>query len=202
MEMKHLKPYHLAWIVCLVAAGLYFMLPKKAPVETSDSSSPVAGSSVGGPFTLTDHDGHLVTDKSWPGEYLLVYFGFTYCPDVCPLGLNRITDAMNKLPQDIQERIRPVFITVDPERDTVEELKKYVALFHPRMVGLTGTPEQIDEVKKTYRVYAEKEGDSEHYMVNHSAYTYLMAPDGTLEAIFSHDTTVDEMAGKLKDRVN
>lgn len=213
--MKRLKPHHVIWLICIAGFIALFSIPALRPayladgprtvveatLEKDSTSQKVAGSSVGGPFQLIDQDGRQVTEKSWPGQYLLLYFGFTHCPDVCPLGLNRLTEALNKLPPEQVAHIQPVLITVDPERDTPAELKTYVALFHPKLVGLTGTVQQIEEIKKNYRVYAEKQGNDKDYMVNHSAFTYLMAPSGELDSVFSHDTTVDEMALKLSERV-
>ena len=118
----------------------------------------IGKATVGGPFTLTDHTGRRVTDKDFRGQHLLVFFGFTYCPDVCPSGLQVMTAALEELGPKA-EKITPIFISVDPERDTPEQLALYVSSFHPRLVGLTGTPEEIQQVAKAYRVYYKKVED-------------------------------------------
>ena len=110
---------------------------------------------IGGPFELTDQDGNTVTDQTYKGKLMLIYFGFTYCPDACPTALGVMSAALDKL--DVAaERVVPMLITVDPERDTPAVLKDYVSNFHPRMVGLTGTPEQVAQVAKAYRVFYQK----------------------------------------------
>lgn len=194
-----MRPSTLSAIICfiglLAVASLWVLRP---PVPTESS---VAGAAIGGPFTLIDHNGRAVTEKSWPGKYLLVYFGFTHCPDVCPLGLTTIAEALNGLPEATVKKIQPLFITVDPERDTAKSLHAYIPLFHEKLLGLTGSVAEIEKVKKDWRVYAEKQGSGADYMVNHSAFTYLMAPDGTLAHIFAHDTKPEEMQKVLEDLV-
>lgn len=191
---------NLAWAVCVVAIAALIALWMTQP-QPSQQETKVAGVAIGGPFTLTDHNGNAVTQTSWPGQYLLVYFGFTHCPDVCPLGLNTMTEALNKTPEKIVARIQPLFITVDPARDTAQALREYMPLFHKKLLGLTGTEAQIAAVEKAYRVYAEKQGTGADYMVNHSAFTYLMGPDGTLLKIWPHKTSADEMADDFKTLV-
>ncbi len=190
----------ISWMICVIGllsvAALWVVRP---PVPTEGSTQQVAGVQIGGPFALTDQNGETKTEKSWPGQYLILYFGFTHCPDVCPLGLNNITEALNALPDDTVSRIQPVFITVDPLRDNADALKNYVPLFHKKLVGLTGTEQQIEDVKKAYRVYAQKQGDGRDYMVNHSAFTYLMSPKGELLRAFPHNTPPSEMADVIKE---
>lgn len=193
-----LRPAHISWILCTIALvvffGAFFIVrphPPHEPVPTA-----VAGH-VRAEFTLTDHLGKSVTAASWPGKYMLVYFGFTHCPDVCPLGLNKMAEALDTLDTAQRVLVQPVFITVDPERDDVAALAEYVPLFMPDLVGLTGTAAQIDSAKKSFRVYAQREGDGPDYMVNHSAFTYLMGPDGSLAHVFSHDTTAPDMGAFL-----
>ncbi|MCH8684070.1 SCO family protein [Pedomonas mirosovicensis] len=157
---------------------------------------------IGGPFSLVDHTGKPVTEKSWPGKHLLVYFGYTYCPDVCPADLQNMSLALTTLEKENPKaaaEIQPLFITIDPERDTVLALKDYVSLFHPRLVGLTGTPEQIEAAKKSYRVYAvkrEEEGASD-YLMDHTALIYLISPKGEYEAHFTSNTPPAVMAKRL-----
>lgn len=151
------------------------------------------GAVVTAAFSLVDHTGKNVTAASWPGKYMLVYFGFTHCPDVCPLGLNKMAEALDSLDAKTRTKIQPLFVTVDPDRDDTAALAQYVPLFMPDLVGLTGTAAQIDAAKKSFRVYAQRTGDGPDYMVNHSAFTYLMKPDGSLAHVFPHDTTGADM---------
>ena len=156
--------------------------------------------SIGGPFTLEDGNAKPVKDRDFRGRYMLVYFGYTFCPDVCPTTLNAIADAMDRL-GPAADRIQPVFITVDPKRDTPAAMKAYAAAFGPRIEGLTGTPEQIAAVAKAYRVYYAEHrtgpgpGD---YAMDHSSVLYLMGPDGTFVAPLRADATGQEMAASLK----
>ena len=144
----------------------------------------LVGARIGGDFTLTNQDGNPTRWSDFDGKYRIVYFGYTYCPDVCPLDLNRIMlgyRMLEKSNPDVAAKIQPIFITVDPERDTVEVVKTYVSHFHPRLVGLTGTPEQIEAVKTDFVVVAGKEGDqtaTQDYLVNHTRTPFLFGPDG------------------------
>ena len=189
-----LRPSSIAWMLCLLAGlslfGIY------VANNTGNETSPYAGS-VGGPFSLVNHNGVQVTEKSWPGKYLLIYFGFTHCPDVCPTGLNKIAEALNALPANKVEKIQPLLITVDPARDTTKDLKNYVELFHPKLIGLTGTDAQIEQVEAAFKVYAQKQGDSKDYMVNHSAFTYLLNPDGQVVGLYSHEMTSKDMENQI-----
>ncbi|HEX5325884.1 MAG TPA: SCO family protein [Acetobacteraceae bacterium] len=138
------------------------------------------GVAIGGPFTLQNGAGQTVTDRSFRGKYMLVYFGYTYCPDVCPTTLQSVAGALDALGAKA-DRIAPIFITVDPARDTPAVMQRYTAAFSPRLVGLTGTPEQIAQVTKEYHVYAAKHvtgpGPND-YSMDHSSILYLMGPDG------------------------
>ena len=154
---------------------------------------------VGGPFTLTDHTGKRVTDREFRGKFLLVFFGFTNCPDVCPTALQVMAAALERLGPNAQ-RITPVFVSVDPEHDTPALLAAYVSSFHPRLVGLTGSPAEIDAVAKAYRVYVKKVNDPKStagYTMDHSSIIYVMGPDGTYRTHFTHATTPNAMADRL-----
>jgi len=154
---------------------------------------------VGGAFTLTDQTGKRVTDRDFRGKFLLVYFGFTNCPDVCPTALQVMAAALDKLGANA-ERITPVLITVDPEHDTPALLASYVASFHPRFVGLTGSPAEIDAVTKAYRVYVKKVPDPKStagYTMDHSSIIYVVGPDGAYRTHFTHATSPDAMADRL-----
>lgn len=154
---------------------------------------------VGGPFTLTDQNGKRVTEQDFRGKLMLIYFGFTYCPDVCPTALQVMAAALDKLgPKG--ERITPVLISVDPERDTPAQLAQYVKSFHPRLVGLTGSPQEVEAAAKAYRVYFKKVADPKStagYTMDHSSIVYVMGPDGQYRAHFTHATSPDVMAERL-----
>lgn len=152
-------------------------------VPAQNSQPPLAGARIGGPFTLTDQNGRTVSDTDFAGQYRLVYFGYSFCPDVCPVDVQRMAQglkAFEAADPAAGARVQPVFITVDPARDTSAVLKDFVAAFHPRLTGLTGTQAEIDTAKRAYRVYAAKgEGtDPQNYLMDHSAFIYLMDPDG------------------------
>ncbi len=144
---------------------------------------PLAGARIGGAFALTDQDGKIRRDSDFAGKYRIVYFGYTYCPDVCPTDMAKIGQAMKLLDKEVPrvaQKVVPIFITVDPERDTPAAIKQFVANFHPRVVGLTGSPQAIAAVAKTYAVYFRKQppGPGGGYMVDHLAVAFLMDPDG------------------------
>ncbi len=166
--------------------------------DVQPASGGDAWGSIGGPFTLVDENGKTVTDQDFRGKWLLVYFGYTYCPDVCPTSLARNGGAIDLL-GDKGEQVVPVLITVDPQRDTPEKLKDYVHSFHPRMVGLTGTPDQIAQVAKEYRVFYLKppQGDDRDYLVDHSSLSYLIRPDGRFVQHFSYRASPQELADQL-----
>ncbi len=158
---------------------------------------------IGGPFTLVDQTGRTVTQDTLKGKWSLIYFGYTYCPDVCPTSLSAMTLALEALPPEVVAKITPVFISVDPERDTVKQLALYHESFHPSFLMLTGTPEQVREAAKAYRVYYRKaENDSAtEYLMDHSSITYLMDPKGNYVTHFGHDVTADGMAETLKKTI-
>ena len=156
---------------------------------------------VGGPFALTDQTGHARTNEDFRGRLMLVYFGFTTCPDVCPTDLQAIGLALDKLGPDA-ENVQPIFITVDPERDTATHLAEYMPLFHPRLIGLTGSAEAIRNVADAYKVYYAKvplkDGD---YTVDHTAYIYLMDRDGNYLGFFPPGTSAERMVEIIKPRL-
>jgi cytochrome oxidase Cu insertion factor (SCO1/SenC/PrrC family) len=154
---------------------------------------------IGGAFTLTDNTGKRVTDQDFHGKYTLVFFGFTSCPDICPAGLQLIAGALQKLGTKAQ-LITPIFISVDPQRDTPEKLAAYVKNFDPRLVGLTGTPEEIAAVAKAYKVYYAKVPSKERpddYTMDHTSIIYVMDPKGEFVTHFTPSTSVNDMAAKL-----
>jgi protein SCO1/2 len=180
-----------------VVAGLALLLtlnPGRAPVETSGTAL------IGGPFTLVDQTGKTVTDADYAGRYKLIFFGYTHCPDICPAELQVMAQALDRL-GDKADKIVPIFITLDPERDTPAVMTDYVKNFSPRLVGLTGTPEQVAAAAKAYRIIFTKVEDPDSangYSVDHSALAYLMGPDGSYVDHFAYGTGAQDMAEKLK----
>jgi len=148
---------------------------------------------IGGPFALVDHTGKARTDEDFRGKLLLIYFGYSYCPDVCPTDLQQISLAVDRLGTS-GEAVQPLFITLDPERDTTAHLADYVSLFHPRVIGLTGTAEQIRRVALAYKVYyAKYPAGSLDYVVDHSSFIYLVDENGKYIGFFPPGTTADRM---------
>lgn len=166
----------------------------------------MAGAQLGGPFSLIDQDGKPVTQENFAKDYKLIYFGFTYCPAICPTELQKVARAMNELEQEAPEaaaHLQPIFISVDPERDTPEVMKGYVQQFHPRLIGLTGSPEQVEAAKKAYRVFAKKVQDEtmNDYTVDHSSFIYLMSPDDQLLAMYRVNDNAEDLAGDIKKHI-
>ena len=144
-------------------------------------------------FTLTDHFGRTVTEAAFRGRYLLIYFGYTFCPDICPTSLTAIAEVLKQLGPKA-DKIVPILISFDPGRDTPAALADYVALFGPGFVGLTGTPEQVAAAAAQFGVVYRKVGDGADYVIDHSADIYLVGPDGRYVATFRHGTNVPELA--------
>ncbi|MGA0394900.1 MAG: SCO family protein, partial [Rhodospirillales bacterium] len=199
-----------ALLICLtILGGMYFIIGPdriaafldpsfKVPEKQTSQSK---GVSIGGPFELVDHTGAVKTHADFAGKFMLIYFGYTYCPDVCPTALTAMTDALNSLGSRAKN-VTPVFITVDPKRDTVEQLKMYTSHFHPRMVGLTGSEKQIAEAAKAFRVYYARHKESEpganDYLVDHSSIVLFMDQQGRYLTHFGHAVTGEAMAERLK----
>jgi protein SCO1/2 len=148
----------------------------------------------GGPFSLVDHAGRPRTDADFRGKLMLVTFGYTDCPDICPLDLQKVTDALNRVGPDVVARVAPLFITVDPKHDTPERLAAFVASFSPTIIGLTGRPDQIADVAKAYRIHALVEPDG---TIEHSDFQYLMGPDGKFLTLIRPDATAEVIADLL-----
>jgi len=164
-----------------------------------DGAVTASTATIGGPFELTDHTGKTVTDKDYRGKYMVVFFGYTFCPDVCPTNLSTLASALDMLPPEKAKQIVPLFISVDNERDTPELLADYVPNFHESIVGLTGTSKQIKDVARAYKSFYAKVNseDPENYLMDHSAITYLMGPDGKYIQVFNHGTPPDAIAKQL-----
>jgi protein SCO1 len=162
------------------------------PAQPPLSSAPLAGAAIGGDFTLTDQDGRKRNWKEFGGQYRIVYFGYTNCPDICTPDMQNLMlglKAFEKVKPELAAKIQPIFITVDPKRDTPEVLKQFVGAFHPRAIGLTGTDAEIADATKKFAVYSSRiEGSSpESYLMSHSQTPYLMDPDGKPLAILPAD---------------
>jgi len=174
-------------------------------VAVSFSVPPVSARSLpslfGGPFELVDHDGRTVTDRDFAGRHMLVYFGYTYCPDICPTDLTNLATALDAV-GPLVDKLQPLFITVDPDRDTKAVLRDYAGAFHPTLLGLTGTQEQIAGVAKAYRVHRRKfrllGAAAEDYLVDHSSLAYLMGPDGKFVTMIPHGTQPERIAEILR----
>lgn len=202
MVSKPSYPLIVVLLAALAAIGLItwvaWTLTRPAPrVQVGDVRTVAVAPTVkiGGPFTLVDHTGRTVTDATWRGKLLLVYFGYGFCPDVCPTELQIMSGALDALGEDAA-RVQPLFITVDPERDTVEFLADYVSHFHTNLIGLTGTQEAVNEAATAYRVYHKKvvEDSATDYLVDHSSFVYLIGPDGNLLTMFNTGTDPRTMA--------
>ena len=155
-------------------------------------------SAIGGPFRLVDQNGKTVTDADLKGKWSLIYFGYTHCPDACPTALNDIAVALDELGPK-RAAVRPVFITVDPERDTPEVLKAYVTSFDAPILALTGTPEEVARAAKGYRIYYAKHPEAGgDYSMDHSSVIYVMDPQGRFTASFTQENSPEEIAERLK----
>lgn len=198
----------LALIIAAAVGQRYFQAPVgKSPPPPSSQAIP-----IGGPFSLVDHEGRSVNEGSFKGRFMLVFFGYTFCPDVCPATLTEIGYVLDILGSE-GEQVTPVFITVDPERDTPENLKEYLSYFHPRIVGLTGTLGQVKAATKAYKIFFAKApaeqthahetgGDQPHdhdYDMKHMAMIFLMGPDGVYRAHFSGNSDARTMAAKIQE---
>jgi protein SCO1/2 len=164
-----------------------------------DPGYAAAAMNIGGPLALIDQNGNPVTDDSFKGQYRLIYFGYTFCPDACPTELQIMAQALDALGPD-GKKVQPIFITIDPARDTPKQLAGYVPLFDKRLVGLTGTPAQIAAVAKEYKVYYAKadQPNGGPYAMNHSSFVYLMNPEGKFLTVFPSDMDGDKMASEIK----
>ena len=198
-------PKRIAVAVTMLAAMflvLALYLPETRPGQPS--TAPAGEVAIGGPFTLTDAEGNTVTDADLKGRYSLIFFGFTHCPDVCPLALQVITQALDAA-GPAGDQVRPVFITVDPERDTPAAMTSYIANFHPRFLALSGTVEQIRVATQRYRVYAAKSPlkdtvgkETGDYTMTHTGYIYLMDRAGRYLAHFQNDDGPEVIANRLR----
>ncbi|WP_200879091.1 SCO family protein [Sphingopyxis sp. MWB1] len=170
--------------------------------EAKDARPPLEGARIGGPFTLVDQNGRTVTDADFAGNYRLVYFGYSFCPDICPVDLQKLMRGLAQFEKADAERgarVQPIFISIDPARDTPEALKPFVERYHPRLLGLTGTPAQVAAAAKAYVVtYHKVDGSApDRYLMAHSQLAFLMDPDGKPLALLPlDDPTTDADEGR------
>ena len=160
------------------------------------------GIALGGPFSLQDHTGQRVTEGAFAGRLGLIYFGFTYCPDVCPTELGLMASALDLLGADAS-RVLPVLITIDPARDTPAALADYVSRFHPALIGLTGSEEEIAAAARAFRVYYRKiqPSGASDYLMDHSSFIYLVGPDGKVRQLFRPNTPPETIAAALRGQI-
>lgn len=190
------RPARIAIVITLAAilvlCGIAFFKVYERRTETGEVP-------IGGPFSLSDQNGRRVTDADLRGQYLLIYFGYTFCPDACPTALGMMSAAMDKLGPDA-EKVTPVFITVDPARDTQDVMKDYASNFHPRMVALRGNDQETEQAAKSYRIYWKKADgeDEQNYLVDHSTYILLMDPENKYLAHFGPQVTPDEIVAEIR----
>lgn len=185
----------IAFALSLAACGAG-ETPKKSLAD-----APLAGASIGGPFTLVNGDGKTVTDKDFAGKYRIMYFGYTFCPDVCPVDVQNIGGAMKLLDKqkpELSAKIVPVFVTIDPARDTPKVVKEFTSAFYPRMVGLTGTPAQVDAAAKVYRVPYQKRETPSGYLMDHGRQAYLMGPNGEPIALLPQEQSPQAIVAEIE----
>lgn len=192
-------------LIALISGGvgwLYYdhlMTQKREKVKEIKT---YGSSAIGGPFSLIDQNGKAVSDLDFRGKYVLLYFGFTYCPDACPAELDKITEVLNNLEKHkLLDSVVPVFITIDPWRDTVEQVRDYIQEFHPKFVALTGTPEQITKLAKYYRVFMSKAGKGDSYLVDHTIITYLLGPDGKFIEFYNSAQNPEVITNKILEKM-
>ena len=188
---------------CVLAVGAGGALAWRTATGPGRSASAVTSTgvaAVGGPFTLVDQDGRTVTEARLKGHWSAVYFGFTYCPDVCPTTLQTLARAADRLGPKGRD-LQVVMISVDPQRDTPAQLKAYLSspAFPKGALGLTGSPAQVAAAAKAYRAYFQKEGEGDDYVVDHTSAVYLMNPEGRFDRVLAYSLTPDEIARQIAD---
>lgn len=162
-------------------------------------------SSIGGRFIMQEPGGKIVKDEDFRGKFMLIFFGYTFCPDICPTALGTVAEAMNQIGTE-SDKLVPIFVTLDPERDTPVRLGEFVKHFHPRMIGLTGSAEMLSRLTKGYKVTYRKvpagKDDPENYLIDHSAGLYLMDPEGKFRVKFLHGVGAEELAKRLREELS
>jgi len=199
---KFFQKLRVANMQFLVATLFVIAASNSTVLAASNAVPPPLASLFGGPFQLVDHNGKSVSDKDFRGKFMLIYFGYTYCPDICPTNLQEMALALDALGMEAK-KVQPIFISIDPGRDKPAELKEYVSNFGSGFVGLTGTEAQIRAVTKSYRVHRRKvilpgQEATDDYFVDHSSLTHLVGPDGKFRTLFPHNTKGVVMAKRMR----
>ncbi len=203
LMMNKFKQIASAISFALLAPLLSACNPSGGSASSVTEEPPLAGAKIGGSFTLTNQDGGKTSDSDLTDQYRIMYFGYSYCPDVCPVDLQKIMQGLavvEKSEPKLAAKIQPIFVTIDPERDKPEQLKQYVSAFHPRLIGLTGTAEEIGDVAKKFLIIYDRrevEGMSE-YLMDHSRQAYLFGPQGEPLAMLPYDGTPEEVAAEIE----
>ena len=203
MQKRAVIVFLVGLLVLLGGAAAYLLTSPESTVARLPSQAGSGTPQVGGAFELLDQSGQTRTQADFAGRHMLVYFGYTYCPDVCPTSLSIMSQAVDLLEEEVgtlEDRLVPLFVTVDPARDDVAAMAAYAEHFHPRLVALTGSDEQIAAAAKAYRVYYRRAEDpsATEYLMDHSSFIYLMGTDGTYVSHFAHNATPQEIAEGLK----
>lgn len=183
----------------LVAATVLGVLALSSPAPPSGAVSSSGTAAIGGPFTMVDTEGRTVDESVLNGRWSLVFFGFTYCPDICPATMTALAAAKLKLPPAQAEQLQTVFVSIDPERDTPAQLKSYLSspAFPRPIIGLTGSPEQVKAIASAYRVYYAKSGDGPDYLMDHNSAIYLLNPEGAFVRLVRPDAKPEDMAREI-----
>ncbi|KAH6564774.1 hypothetical protein BASA50_002935 [Batrachochytrium salamandrivorans] len=211
-DMKRMTLRSIGFFLLSGVAFLSYFYYEKKKVQAEHEAKKTVGvgkPKVGGPFSLVDHTGRPMTDLDYRGKYMLLYFGYTFCPDVCPEELEKmaeIVDSLKAMEGYSQETIVPIFVSCDPKRDSVESIREYLKDFHPEFVGLTGTYNQIRRIAKAYRLYFSAppqavDDDETDYLVDHSIFFYLVGPDGVYLSHFGKNETAEEVTVKIIDYI-
>ncbi|HWA70256.1 MAG TPA: SCO family protein [Rhizomicrobium sp.] len=207
LRNKKARSFQFLWPYLLLAAALAggVLWYESSQVPGLGTVVTTGQADVGGAFRLVDQTGAVKTDKDFRGRAMLLYFGYSFCPDVCPTTLSVMSQALDRMGAD-KNRIVPVFITIDPERDTPKVLKDYMSAFGPQFVGLTGSPAAIKAVEKKYHVYAVKKpidpnNPKRGYGMDHSSVIYLMGPDGRMIGFYDEAISPDDLAKDLKAKI-
>lgn len=190
-----------AQLLASLLLGLALMLPLAGCQQPSKEAPPLEGAAIGGPFTLVDKAGKTVTWDQFKGRWRIVYFGYTFCPDACPLDVQSLMKGFAKFESDdaaAAAKVQPIFISIDPARDTPQIVGEWTAAFGPRLLGLTGTPQQVEQASKAFASYYKKGEDTPGgYLMDHSRIAYLMDPDGKPISMLPIDKGPDAVAAEL-----
>jgi protein SCO1/2 len=192
-------------VCCFVVFSIALQTRSKSNKKSLPKGKTTGQALIGGPFTLIDQKGRIRQAREFKNKYLLVYFGYSYCPDICPTALYNMTEAIKKLGHK-KSAVQPIFISVDPERDTPEHLKVYMENFDSQFIALTGRKEEVAAAKKAYRVYSNKvnpeKTNTTDYLIDHSSIVYFMAPGGRFITHFNHETPAEAMASVILANVH